>query len=308
MAFPALEGSFDRTLKVTGRVNLEVATGSGSIKIREGGSSVVEVHGAIQARDDWRSKAQDKLRYLESSPPIVQTGNTIQIGRIEDEAYRNNVSISYEILVPADTQVEATTGSGSEKISGVHGPVQAHTGSGSIALRDIGDDVIAQTGSGSIELDQVIGDMDATTGSGSIRGSGIAGSVKAQTGSGSITIAMISAERGGSRDAEVSTSSGSIDVTGVHGTLRAENGSGTITISGTPNGEWKVDSSSGGVRLQLDSDASCDLVAHASSGEIRVDLPFTTTGSATRHEIRGKVRGGGHPIDVRVGSGGIIVR
>jgi len=44
----AAEGEFHRTLKVTGPVNLQVETGSGSIQVRNGGSSEVVVTGHIR--------------------------------------------------------------------------------------------------------------------------------------------------------------------------------------------------------------------------------------------------------------------
>jgi hypothetical protein len=308
LAYPAMEGRFDRTLSVTGHVNLEIHTGSGSIDVRPGASSTVEIHGRIQARDDWRNKAQDKISYLETHPPIEQSGNIIRIGQIDEEAYRNNVSLSYEILVPDDTEVDSQTGSGSERIHDLRGPVRATTGSGSIAMANISGNVRAHTGSGSIELDQIVGDVEAATGSGSIRAERIAGSIRAETGSGGIILELTAAERGPTRDVEARTGSGSIRASGVAGSLRADTGSGGITASGNPMGEWKLSTSSGSVMLRLDPEAAFDLDAHASSGTVSVHLPIDINGIATRHEVRGKVRGGGNLVDVRAGSGGITIQ
>ena len=290
LAFPAAEGKFDRSLKVTGPVDLEVTTGSGSIDIRAGSSSAVQIYGQIRANDDWQGNAQDKVRYLMANPPIEQTGNIIRIGRIDNVSYRNNVSISYEIVVPAETQV------------------RSKTGSGSIAMDNIANDVTAQTGSGGIELDQVAGNVDAHTGSGSIRAEQIGGSIKAGTGSGSVILGQTSAERGGLRDVEVSTGSGSVEVSGVNGSLSAHCGSGRIKAEGTPAGDWKLSAASGGVTLQVDPNAAYDLYAHSSSGAIRVDQPVTVTGVLSKHDLRGKVHGGGHLIDVRTSSGSISIR
>jgi DUF4097 and DUF4098 domain-containing protein YvlB len=308
IAYPAVEGKFDRTLKVTGRVELEVTTGSGSIDIRAGSSSVVEIHGMIRANDDWQNNAQEKVRYLTTNPPVEQNGNVIRIGQIEDRTYRNNVSIAYEIVVPAETQIQAKTGSGSERVEGVRGPVEASTGSGSISLYSIASDVNARTGSGSIHLDQVTGNVEAHTGSGSIRGGNITGSIKADTGSGGIGLGQTSAESGATREVEVSTGSGSIEITGVNGPLRAESHSGGISVTGNPSGDWELDASSGSVTLALTANAAFDLYAHSSSGRISVDHPVTVSGTISKHEMRGKVRGGGHLIDVRTSSGGITIR
>src|SRR5262245_18702662 len=68
-----IEGSFVRTLNVSGSVDLEVSTGAGSIDIRRGNGNSVEVRGKIRAGTDWwRSDrdARDVVRDLETNPPI----------------------------------------------------------------------------------------------------------------------------------------------------------------------------------------------------------------------------------------------
>jgi hypothetical protein len=81
----AIEGRFDRTLTVSGPVDLEVETGSGSIAIRPGSADKVEIHASIRASSGWHlsdSVAEAKVRSLESNAPIVQVGNTIRVGHI----------------------------------------------------------------------------------------------------------------------------------------------------------------------------------------------------------------------------------
>ncbi len=308
MVGPPAEGYFDRTLNVSGAVDLDVSTGAGSIDIRPGDASLVKVHSRIQARDDWSNRGEEKVRYLTANPPIQQNGNTIRIGRIEDFAYRNNVSISYEIVVPTDSQVRSETGSGRIRIEGITGRVNAGAGSGSIDISKIGNEVVAHTGSGSIDIDEVAGRVEASTGSGSIRAEHVSGPIKARTGSGTLTLQQTPSERSGIRDVEANTGSGSIDASGIDGSLRAGSASGSITASGAPSGDWEVSASSGSVTLHLGADAAFDLHAHAGSGQITVDHPLTINGLNTKHDIRGKVRDGGNLVEVRTGSGNIVIR
>ncbi|MBM3789798.1 MAG: DUF4097 domain-containing protein [Acidobacteria bacterium] len=307
-AFPAAEGKFERTLSVTGSVDLHVSTGAGKIEVRAGNSGMVLVYGFIKARDDRRAGAQEKVRYLEANPPIEQNGNSIRIGRIPEEAYRNNISINYELIVPAETRLRAETGSGSQRINDIRGPVNANTGSGSIAMFGIGAAVTARTGSGSIELDAVAGRVEASTGSGSIRAERVQGAIRAGTGSGSITLEQTMPERSEAADVEASTGSGSIRISGAFGPLAASTGSGGITATGNPGGDWKLHSSSGDVTLYLNRDAAFDLYAHSSSGRMTLDHPLTVMGTISRHELRGKVRGGGNLVDVRTSSGRIVIQ
>src|SRR5439155_410332 len=71
----SVKGSFDRTLTVTGAVDLEVRTGSGDIKVHAGPSGKVTIHGKIQARNDG-SSAEEKVKYLEAHPPEPARSST----------------------------------------------------------------------------------------------------------------------------------------------------------------------------------------------------------------------------------------
>ena len=178
------EGSFERALTVSGPVDLDVQTGAGRLDVRASGSGRVSIHGVIRAREHFGGQsAQDKVRALESNPPIEQNGNVVRIGQIHDPDLRRNISISYEVLVPADTKLHSSTGSGTVVVEGLRGPVRADTGSGTVTVSRIEDEVRLHTGSGRIELDSIQGNVDAHTGSGPIHGTGIKGKIVADTGS-----------------------------------------------------------------------------------------------------------------------------
>src|SRR5215207_3530423 len=170
------DGSFERTLTVAERPDIEIESGSGGIEVRQGAAGRVEVRGRIRATDwGWqrgRYSPEERVKRLESTPPVTQTGNVVRIGQIDDEALRNGVSISYEVIVPAASVLRSKTGSGSQRIEGVEGSVDASSGSGSIVVRHAGGRVRASTGSGGITADAIGGAFDASTGSGSIAGTG----------------------------------------------------------------------------------------------------------------------------------------
>src|SRR5215472_18431126 len=140
-AVAATEGSFDRTLSVNGGVNLEIETGSGSIQVRTGSSNEVRITGHIRANNWLFGSPGDAVERLEQNPPIQQSGNDIRIGHISDPELRRNISISYQVLVPSNTQLHSSTGSGSQEISGLAGPIDITSGSGSLKISDIGSGV-----------------------------------------------------------------------------------------------------------------------------------------------------------------------
>jgi len=297
------EGSFQRTLQVTGPVNLDLNTGSGSVNVRTGSSSEVQVTGHIKTTNWLGGNADERVKRIEANPPIQQSGNDIRIGHIDDSELLHNISISYDLVVPPETQLRSHTGSGSQSVEGLQKQIEIESGSGSLKISGIGDTVRAETGSGEIEIDRVKGNVRTKAGSGSIRATDIAGGFEGRTGSGHITL-----QQTASGSVHANTGSGGMELRGVHGSLDARAGSGTITAEGNPTGSWTVDSGSGNIHLKLASEAGFDLDAHTSSGSITVSQPVTVQGTMGRKELRGKVHGGGVPVQVETGSGNIEIQ
>lgn len=215
-------GTFDRTLRVDGPVDLNLRTGSGDVDITTGTGDRVEVIGHVTASPGRPciiigttcifgedGDVAERVRQIEAAPPIEQAGNVIRIGYTNDDPRYRNVSISYEVVVPADTQVTSRTGSGDQMIGRVNGAVRAQAGSGDIQVERTGGDLDAQTGSGDIRVDAAGGAIRVQTGSGDIDVVQIArADVEARTGSGDVALRL-------APDAAVNlaakTGSGSID-------------------------------------------------------------------------------------------------
>lgn len=282
----AAEGDFERTLSVgSGVVDLEVATGSGDVTVRRGGTGNVRImgHVSVGRRD---SNPGSTLQMIQNSPPIEQNGNRIRIGRDtdDDDDLMRNVSIDYEIVVPEGTSLDVNTGSGDLEISGLNGGVEATTGSGDVELSDIGGDVAARTGSGDIIGENIAGEIEANTGSGDVELS--------QTAQGDVSIA---------------TGSGDVELTGIRGGLQIGSGSGDIEVEGEPLDRWNLASSSGGISLRLPDGFGFDLNVETSSGGIDIDYPITMQGAMRRNRIQGEVNGGGIEIQLRTSSGSVTI-
>jgi hypothetical protein len=261
-AVPALasEATFERTLSVSGRVELSVSTGSGNIHLTRGADNQVHVYGKVKS--GWGG-SEERVREIAAHPPIEQTGNIIRIGSHHENLH--NISIDYEIQAPGNAFLEAgsgsgditvdgvgenakiSTGSGNIHASGLHGGFTVDTGSGNIYAEQTGQgDVKAQTGSGNIELRDLRGGLRAGTGSGDIKVGGTpASDWKLETGSGNVEFWPGSA----AITLDASTGSGSVHtdremmtqgtqdhhhVTGkINGggpTVRIETGSGDIRV------------------------------------------------------------------------------
>jgi hypothetical protein len=285
LAWNSPQGTFDRTLSVSGPVDLEVFTHSGDVRVRAGSSGSVQIHGKIYVGDRWfGSRREDDVHAIEQNPPIRQDGNNIHIEYVN---YRN-IAIDYEITVPTETTVRTKSGSGDQTIEGTHGNAEVETGSGDVRLSNLQGQIRVQTGSGDLRARQV---------SGSVRGG---------TGSGDVEI-----EESGPGDIDFHTGSGNITARGVEGSFHGETGSGEITAEGQQSGTWDAHTGSGNVRLRLPPNAAFDADISTSSGSIDVGAPMEMTVQGrvgeSHKSIHGKVRGGGPLLRVRTGSGDIHI-
>ncbi len=278
------EGHFDRTLTVSGAVNLDVTTGSGDVSVKTGGSNQVVIHATIHS-NNWLFSDDSAVHQVEANPPIQQSGNTIRIGGSLSGDAARHVAIDYVITVPADTTLQAHSGSGNVEVEGVRSEVQTQTGSGDIRMRDLGSKTRAQTGSGNI------------------RGENVGAPFTAQTGSGDIEVSLT-----GSGDVDVHTGSGRLQVRGIKGGFRAQTGSGDIQADGSPTGAWRLHTGSGNVRLALGAGTGFNLDVHTSSGSIHSQLPITVQGSVSQRELKGSVHGGGPDVEVSTSSGDVDIR
>ena len=261
-ALPALgaEATFDRTLTVSGRVELSVSTGSGNIHITHGAGNQVHLFGKVKS--GWGG-SDERVREIAANPPIEQTGNIIRIGGHHENLH--NISIDYEIQAPENAFLDAgsgsgditddgvgenakiSTGSGNIHATGLHGSFKVDTGSGDIYAEQTGQgDVRAGTGSGNIELRNLRGSLYAHTGSGNIKASGTpAADWKLETGSGNVELWPGSA----ALTLEASTGSGNVHTDQemlTHGSSDHHHVSGKINGGGPT---VRIETGSGDIRV-----------------------------------------------------------
>ena len=279
------QGSFEKTFQVSGPVDLEVQTRSGNITVRSGPAGSVAIRGKIFVGDRWLAgNRHAEVAEIEQHPPLRQDGNSIRI----DYVNARDISVDYEITVPAETAVRAHTGSGDQTIEGVHGNADL------------------QSGSGDMRLSRLTGEIRVQTGSGDVRAREIAGPVRGGAGSGNLEV-----EETGAGDIDLHTGSGNIAVRGIQGAFRGEAGSGDVTAEGTQMGAWEVRTGSGTIRVRLPASAAFDANLSTSSGTLDIDAPITMTVQGrvqeSHKQIVGKVRGGGPLLTLHTGSGDIHI-
>ncbi len=298
----SVEGTFDRTLTVTGPVHLQLMTGSGDTIITTGPPGQIRIHGDVSVNAWSEESARRRVNDLRSSPPITQQDALVRVG--DSPQRHDNVSIDYTIVVPADTELQSITSSGDVEVTGIKGPANFTSASGAVTATDVGDDVQIRTGSGDIELKKIKGQVTGTTGSGDLKLSDIQGPIRFQTGSGDVEIENAAAA------IEIQTANGGVDIKNASSDLRIHTSSGDVEIQGNPNATsyWDIRTGSGDVILDVSPDASLRLYAHTNSGDIEANIPISMEGTTLKHELRARLGDGKARVEVETNSGDVTLK
>ena len=112
--------------------------------------------------------------------------------------------------------------------------------------------------------------------------------------------------RPGEGDVKAQTGSGRIELRDIHGSLRAGTGSGDIKISGSPAGDWHLETGSGTIEF-TPGNTGFTLDASTGSGTVKTEHEMSVQGSFDRHHITGKINGGGPTVRIETGSGDVRI-
>ena len=297
---PYVNGSFSRAYTVSGPVRLELNNASGEVDITAGAAGMVSIHAEVRASGFGFENPQHRLDNLVSDPPVEQRGDTIRVGK--DLSRMRNVSITYKIQVPHDTEVDANVASGAENIRDLRGPVRVRSASGSINVEKIDRDAQLSTASGTISAENIGGDVQVSSASGSVTIANIKGDARVHVVSGVIRIS----QPGGRVDG--STTSGEVEIQGAAKDVTAHSITGRVYVQGNPGdqGYWNLRTTSGGVQIRVPPSANFRLSAEAVSGEIRTDVPIVVEEQG-KHSLRARLGSGGGRVEVHTVSGEIRV-
>jgi hypothetical protein len=201
----ALADEWSKKFPVSGRPELRVSTGDGSVRVRTWDRREIE---ARVITTGWKI-GPDEVRVVDH-----QTGDRVELEvRVPNNGFSfGRRSVSVELEVPRDLMSDIRTGDGSVSLEGVRGETHLSTGDGSINAERIDGSLDARTGDGSMH---VVGRFDLLTlqtRDGSIaadveNGSKMNASWSIRTGDGSLRLRLPS---NFSADLDVRTGDGSI--------------------------------------------------------------------------------------------------
>jgi DUF4097 and DUF4098 domain-containing protein YvlB len=265
-------------------------TSSGSITIT--GADVTDCNVVAQIRV-WALTEEEARETAEQVEIILEkVGNTLTVkAKKPKKKLKRSISISYDITVPKQSNIECASSYGAIKLSNINGSAKGKTSSGSISAEDIQGSALLHTSYGSVTCRNITGDnIKVKSSSGAITAENIRGYAELDTSYGSITCEDIS---GG--DLKLRTSSGKIklmkascgdfDLHTSYGSVRIEeltgkvlklhSGSGGIDVTQASVDSADISTSYG--RITCRQLTTADLTAKSGSGNINIACSDSTS-------------------------------
>ncbi len=294
---------FERSFDVTGPSVLDVSTIRGKIEVTPGEPGRIVVVGTATVRVDWNvpANAVDLARKVADNPPIEREGQALRLRSPADPAEQRAVTVSYQVRVPAETEVTTTSESGATTVRAVARAVVIRTQSGAVDVMQLGGTAAVTTGSGSVTVDGVASSLTVTTNSSSITARSVAGDLRVRTSSGAVDAAL-----SGEGDVDIETGSSAIRVSGIRGGVIAATESGRVSLQGVPRHDWAVSAGSGSVDIATDASVPFTLDANSKSGSVTV-IGASVQGSVSKRHVVGAIAGGGPHMKLTSRSGSIVV-
>ena len=303
---------------------VDARTSGGGIQVSGVGASEarIEVYVNGNGRHNNYTKAEvDKIISEDYDFSVTVSGNkltAIAKTKRNFSSRDNQISISYNICVPVACATHLNTSGGGISISnlkgeqhfstsggglevkGLTGKIHGRTSGGGIEVSDSKEDIDLETSGGGIEAKNCSGQIHLNTSGGSIELTGLSGNIKATTSGGNIEAEKING------DLVTHTSGGNISMTSMSGSLEASTSGGNIDIEILETGKYvKLNNSGGSVHLQIPKGKGLNLDIRGD--RIKTEGLSNFSGSLEKQSINGTINGGGTPVDIDAGSGGVTI-
>ena len=304
-----------------------IATDRGSIKVHSGEGNNLVVHAQKAVQGSSETSAQDLLKRGEIV--IERAGNEY---RVSEGPHSGRVSADFEVTIPKNVSIEASTGHGDVDVSGISGSAVIRSGAGNINVTGIGSDVsvdlhwgdakisgvsgnVKVTGRGNdLDLSNISGDANAQGAFiGAIHASNIAKTLRWVSPWTDLTVAQLSGHlEADSGDVEISGATGpaklithnkDIKIANVLGRIEIINTHGDVKVSYAqpPHEDLSVTNDAGDAEITLPATSNFQVSAVSRSGEVQNEFGsqlLNTTNQDDRGQITGKVGAAGPTISI----------
>jgi DUF4097 and DUF4098 domain-containing protein YvlB len=312
-----------RSLSADAINQVEARTSGGDIEVTgvTPAEARIEVYVNKNGRDSYTKEELQKMIEADYELNITVSSNKLTASARAKRNFRNwnnSLSFSYKIYVPVvcatnvstsgggialtnlSGQQHFNTSGGGLDLKGLTGKINGNTSGGGITIMDSKDDIDLETSGGGIEASRCSGEIRLNTSGGSIELNDLNGNIRASTSGGNVDAEKISGEL------ITHTSGGNISLNAMRGSLEASTSGGNIDIQMLEVGKYvKLGNSGGSVHLEIPKGKGLNLDIHGDG--VRTEGLSNFSGSLEKQSINGTVNGGGIPIDIHAGSGGVTL-
>jgi hypothetical protein len=306
-------------------INLvDVRTSGGGIEVESVPASEARIEVYVtrnNGRGSISKEDADKIITNDYEFSVTVSGNKVSAVAKPKKNYQNwnnGINISFSVFAPKACGTRLNTSGGGISISNLNGEQHFNTSGGGLEVKGITGKINGKTSGGGIEVTDCKDDIDLATSGGGIQALRCSGQIRLNTSGGSIELSDLSGNirattSGGNVDVEkitgdlsTHTSGGNISITAMKGTLEASTSGGNIDVEILEIGKYvRLENSGGSVHLQVPKGKGLDLDIHGD--RIKTEGLSNFSGSLEKQSVNGTINGGGIPIDIHAGSGGVTL-
>lgn len=279
---------FNKTEAIAPDGKVSISDISGDIVVKTWDKSEVQIDAVKVSRASSQEKAKENAQKVKIEVTKTASGVQIEVKYPEKSERGLNVSVDFNLMIPAKAGLDSNTVSGDVWVEKIGGALRAGSVSGDVKVTGAAKGVDAHTVSGDVTVSNVDGDAYTKTVSGDVKADRVTGSINAETVSGDITLTDISEAK----------------------TVAAKALSGDVEYLGKINkdGRYTFTAHSGDVTVTIPADAGFEFSGESFSGDIETEFKVEMTGKISKKEIHGTVNGGGAVVKLETFSGDIHLK
>ena len=246
--------SFTRQVETGHEARLRIENRNGRISVRthDQPNVVIDVVAEIYAASSGEADAEAERMQR----AIVSEGNRVDIVTPEQQRpefgiffFGRGPKVDYDIRVPAETEIQASSRNGPVQLVGTRKPAQIQSHNGRVTAEDIAAEVTVESHNGRISVTRC------------------AGPVRVRGANGPITLEKPE------REASIQTRNGSIEITEPAAGVTATSTNGSIRFVGRVRGDVDLRATNGGIRMAVTADSRFEIDAESHRGSVQSDLP-----------------------------------
>ena len=244
-------GSYHKELDVKSIKSIGVETVNGGITVVGDDTDKILIDADLTVKGPDAAVCQELLDKIEIRLQERKKSLNIEVERKKKHKY--SISVSFNIRVPHEMSVNASTVNGGINVTALEGDMELSTVNGGINCNQIDGSIEASTVNGGLNLSSVSGDVEASTVNGGIVCNSVdttPSSIELSAVNGSIELGL----KGKLNSSlEANTMNGKIRISGIDIELPKKNAKHLTTVLGDGEGDYELNTVNGSIHISVEA-------------------------------------------------------